>query len=142
MDIITSSLIQSFSNTSVTDQPVGLAAPDVSATARFNAVMSPQPSEAAYGVAGVGMGEANNISVNPASATLGDKILNGVQNLSSEFQQSWKTVNKALDPSGSLSTTDLLKLQLGITQVSIQYDLVGKIISRSTQNIDQLVKLQ
>jgi type III secretion protein I len=33
-------------------------------------------------------------------------------------------------------------LQLGITQVSIQYDLVGKIISRSTQNIDQLVKLQ
>jgi type III secretion protein I len=141
MDIITSSLVQSFSNTSVTDQPVGLAAPDVSATARFNAVMSPQPSEATYGVAGVGMGEAN-VSVNPASATLGDKILNGMQNLSSEFQQSWKTVGKALESSGSLSTTDLLKLQLGITQVSIQYDLVGKAISRSTQNIDQLVKLQ
>ena len=37
---------------------------------------------------------------------------------------------------------DLLKLQLQLVQVSVQYDLVGKAVSRSTQNFDQLVRIQ
>jgi type III secretion protein I len=65
-----------------------------------------------------------------------------MQGLSSEFQQSWKTVNAVLDGGAAMTTYDMLKLQMGLTQMSIQYDLVGKAISRSTQNLDQLVKMQ
>lgn len=77
-----------------------------------------------------------------APQSLGENILSGMQNLSSDFQQSWKTVNAALDSNNMMTTQDMLKLQMGLTQVSIQYELVGKAISRSTQNLDQLVKLQ
>lgn len=76
------------------------------------------------------------------SATLGDAILGGIQNLSSEFQQSWRTVHAALESGNQMTMTEMLKLQMGLVQVSVQYEMMGKAISRSTQNIDQLVKMQ
>lgn len=74
--------------------------------------------------------------------SLGDSILNGMQNLSTDFQQSWRTVQAALDGGVQMTMSDMLKLQMGVVQMSVQYDMVGKAISRSTQNIDQLVKMQ
>lgn len=106
------------------------------AAARFQEVMNAQPAPVAQAVQEAFPG------VPASQRTLGDSILAGMQNLSSEFQQSWKTVNAALDAGSLMTMSDMLKLQMGIVQMSIQYDLVGKAISRSTQNIDQLVKMQ
>lgn len=44
--------------------------------------------------------------------------------------------------SASLNIQDMLKLQMQLVQTSFQYELVGKAISRSTQNLDQLVRIQ
>lgn len=110
---------------------------DPLATARFSEVMNAQPTPVAEAV------EAAYPQALPGERkTLGDTILSGMQGLSSEFQQSWKTVNAVLDGGSAMTTYDMLKLQMGLTQMSIQYDLVGKAISRSTQNLDQLVKMQ
>lgn len=110
---------------------------DPLATARFSEVMNAQPTAVAEAVEA-----AYPAAVQAGSRTLGDTILSGMQGLSTEFQQSWKTVNTILDGGSSMTTYDMLKLQMGLTQMSIQYDLVGKAISRSTQNLDQLVKMQ
>jgi type III secretion protein I len=75
------------------------------------------------------------------SPTIGDAILSGLRGVSMDMGSKWSAVSHALDVP-DLHTTDLLRLQLTISQMSVQYDLVGKAISRSTQNIDQLVKLQ
>lgn len=106
--------------------------PDALATARFAAIMETE--------APAPLPESPAVAL--PTASLGDRILNGLSGLSSDFTQSWKNVNAVLENGTSVSTSDMLKLQMGLTQLSIQYDLVGKAISRSTQNIEQLVKMQ
>jgi type III secretion protein I len=120
------------------DAPVGVgpAAVDPSATARFSEVMSAQPTAIADAI------DKAYPALPATGGTLGESILSGLQNLSSDFRASWQAVNTALDAGPSMTTSELLKMQMGLTQMSIQYDLVGKAISRSTQNLDQLVKLQ
>ena len=118
------------------DAPVRMAPADASATARFAEMMAPQPTP---------LSEALVQAYPPIPATggtMGESILSGMKNLSADFRQSWSAVNAALDAGPSITTTQMLKLQMGLTQLSIQYDLVGKAISRSTQNLDQLIKLQ
>ena len=132
---------------------------DIAATARMGAAGAPVPANAVMPPDDLAAAQFNQVmNASPAPLTqaireaypagttgpvsLGDSILSGMQNLSSDFQQSWRAVNTALDSSSMMTMSDMLKLQIGIVQMSIQYDLVGKAISRSTQNLDQLVKMQ
>lgn len=78
----------------------------------------------------------------PAGGTLGDRVLSGLQNVSTDLQKTWHSVETALNQPGELGVRDLLKLQFGLATMSVQYELIGKVVSRSTQDIDQLVKLQ
>ena len=75
-------------------------------------------------------------------ATLGESILEGMNHLSHEFDEARRAVRATLDPGSKMTFSDVLRLQLTLTELSIQNELVGKAISRSTQNIDQLVKMQ
>lgn len=77
----------------------------------------------------------------PATPTLGDAILNGLRGVSQDMSAKWSAVSAALE-SPSVEMVSMLKLQLTVAQMSVQYELVGKAISKSTQNLDQLVKLQ
>jgi type III secretion protein I len=118
---------------------VTIAPADGAATARFSELMQVPPSPVAEAV------QQAYPAIPPVGAegrTMGDSILTGLQNLSSEFQQSWQTVNNVLQSNERLTIPDLLKLQMGLVQLSIQHEMVGKTISRSTQNLDQLIKLQ
>lgn len=116
------------------------ATPDARATARFAEIMEAGPASAPVATSAPPP-TAFAASVD-CTQTLGDRILNGLSGASAEFQQSLKNVNAVLDGSQAMTLSDLLKMQLNLTQVSIQYDLIGKAISRSTQNLDQLVKIQ
>lgn len=115
------------------------AAADAGASARFVEIMETGvvAQSGTLAPASIDSGMA------PAGAnSLGDRILNGISSASSDFQTSLKTVSSLLEGGNVMSASDLLKLQLNLVQVSIQYDLIGKAISRSTQNIDQMVKIQ
>ena len=71
------------------------------------------------------------------------RVLNGMQNVSNDFRESWARAAATLGPDGAtMDMQQLLRLQLHLAQASVQYDLVGKAISRSTQNFDQLVRVQ
>lgn len=149
MEIIASSLTAA---TATGLAPVAeMAMPDGLATARFAEVMAAGTAEtASVANAQNTVRPDNDMSINGESpavaldgkASLGERILNGLSGASSDFQQSLSKVSAALDASSQTSPSDLLKLQLNLTQVTIQYDLIGKVISRTTQNIDQMVKIQ
>jgi len=140
MDINAASMLASLASMPTSGPATATAAADPLATARFEQIMQmPATTEATKAAEATAGGVP---AVSPEHRTMGDSILNGMQNLSADFQQSWKTVSSALESGNTMTTTDMLKLQLGLTQMSVQYDLVGKAISRSTQNLDQLVKLQ
>lgn len=111
-------------------------AADVGAAARFQSLME-QPGTPAVADA--------DAAVQPVEGprTLGDKMLGGLQNLSTDLQDTWKSITEVLDgKNGVFSTQDMLKVQMSLATMSIQYEMLGKAASRSTQNIDQLVKLQ
>lgn len=145
MDPITGPLAALSSATPVLGAaPAPKAAPDSLAAARFSAIMGHQPTpvaeavQAALAPAAAGSGVA---ATTPGS--MGERILAGMNNVSSDFQSAWKSVSTVLDASDkNMNMQDLLKLQLQLVQVSVQYDLVGKAVSRSTQNLDQLLRLQ
>jgi type III secretion protein I len=122
------------------------AAPDALATARFNALMqhSPVPNAQAAATA-TSAGAPTTTATSPAvlSNSVGDRILHGMEGVSNNFQSAWKSVNATLDASAqSTSMQDMMRLQLQLVQVSVQYELVSKAVSRSTQNFDQLVRIQ
>ena len=136
---------------------VKAAQPDGLAAARFSELMGLDATPASLPSSGVAFENTTNtvytgvqtqahtpvLQVAPdPNASIGDRILSGMQGLSNDVQQSWATVKSALDNTSNMTTADMLKLQMGLTQMSIQYDLVGKAISRSTQNLDQLLKMQ
>lgn len=114
-----------------------VAAADAAATRQFAALMqAPAVEPVAAEVAAVNA---------PAAATgsVGDKILTGMQNMSDEFRASWQQISNTLRPeSPTLSLQEILGLQLKLTQATVGADLLGKIASRSTQNFDQLVRMQ
>lgn len=75
--------------------------------------------------------------------SLGDRILRGLNRVQSSFGETVGAVQKSLDPGAPApGVSDLLRLQLSMAQLSLQAELVGKVIGRSTQNIDQLVRMQ
>jgi len=114
------------------------AAPNDLAAARFSALMQAPPA-AATPTAQAAAAAAH--AAEPHS--VGDRILAGMQSVSGEFQSAWKSVSASLDANAeTMGMQDLLKLQMHLVQVSVQYDLVGKAVSRSTQNFDQLVRVQ
>jgi type III secretion protein I len=120
------------------DPAPGQSVADPQAAARFTELM--EAPDAAGGV-----DEAAAVqpaAASTASRTLGDNILGGLQHLSSDLKQTWRRVGEALDGGSSLRAQDLLRMQVGLAEMSVQYELVSKAVSRTTQNIDQLVKLQ
>lgn len=76
-------------------------------------------------------------------ATLGDQVLQGLQKVQGEFQGHLQAVGRMLEPGAPApGVPELLRLQLAMAQVAVQVEVVGKAIGRSTQNLDQLVRMQ
>jgi len=122
------------------------APPEAAATQRFSELMRPAAAESAGAVvAAVPAPDAP--ALEPAAAkgpgSVGDQILNGMQNVSDEFRGHWTRVSEMLRAHNpELSMESMLKLQMHLTQASMQYDMLGKAVSRATQNFDQLVRVQ
>lgn len=117
------------------------APPNTAATQQFAALMQAPPEAEAVAATPAAAGMAAARITGPSS--VGDKIINGMQNVSNDFRDVWTRVSETLRSDGpELGMQEMLSLQLHLTQASVQYDLLGKAVSRSTQNFDQLVRVQ
>lgn len=118
----------------LSEQPLASSriAVDQHAAARFSEEMGnglATSSDASRGVAAVS-----------DLGTRGEQLLSSIQRMSTELQQTYSAVSAALE--GNLTISEGLKLQLKLGQMSLHHELLGKGISKSTQNIDTLVKMQ
>ena len=76
-----------------------------------------------------------------------------LRQLGHDLRLSWQDIQSSIDQASSGSEADLaearvpsaaelLTVQSRLIKVSFEYEVIGKVISRMTQNIDQLTKLQ
>lgn len=123
------------------------ASPDTAATQQFAALMrAPAAGEVAAAPPVMAAGATAPAAAVPAATGLhsvGDRILQGMQNVSTEMRSAWDQVSDMLSPGKPmLNIQEMLGLQLHMVQASMQFELVGKAVSRSSQNFDQLVRVQ
>lgn len=110
----------------------GVAALDAS---KFDASNNPQVSA------------GNHVLTDPAlnrsteGGTPGDKIIKSLQSASNTMQGRLAGIDSALEASGG-DLGKMLKIQVQVTQFSIEADLTSKVVSKSTQDLDQLTKMQ
>jgi type III secretion protein I len=127
--------------------PAPVARPDPAslATERFNALMGAPEAGETSALTGVQAALQSAFGPAPAdaSASLGGQILSGLRTAATEVSQKWQGIAGSLDQMGAHppAISDMLRLQGQLLQVSVQYELVGKAVSRSTQNIDTLVRM-
>ena len=140
MDIAATSLATALMGSTLGPASAPLAPADPLATAQFAQMMGAQApaTEPPQPV----MIDSAAVLLPAENRTMGDNILTGMESMSSEYRQAMTKVNAALDSSGDMTISDMLRLQMGLMQISVQHELVAKGISRSTQNLDQLVKIQ
>lgn len=83
-------------------------------------------------------------SVNASEETsVGSKILDNLQSTNERFTEVMAQAEKALGgQAGDLSAKEMMQLQMKLQQVQLQQELLGKTASKSTQNIDTLLKGQ
>ena len=128
---------------SATDS-IAAAPPDSLAAARFAALMAQPPVPAGAMPALDAPAVAAAPGLEPAApASVGDRILSGMHGVAGDMQTAWGNISGMLRAGEhQVGIQDMLRLQMNLMQVTMQYELVGKAVSRTGQNIDHLVRLQ
>ncbi|MFY4258004.1 type III secretion system inner rod subunit SctI [Achromobacter xylosoxidans] len=82
------------------------------------------------------------LAVADATPTLGSQILNGLRAGVAGFSDKWTGMAARLNAVAEQPEMgNLLRLQADMLQLSVQYEVVGKAVTRSTQNLDTLVRM-
>ncbi len=121
-----------------------------------------QPSQTVAGVDGLassGINEVNKLNalepnaMPPSTAvefpaspapTLGDTILQGFEKMRASQQTSIANINDiaARGQTNPLSAQDMISMQMQMTSVMLEHDLVAKVVGKATQSLETLFKSQ
>ena len=74
--------------------------------------------------------------------TLGDKVLQGMQGLRDHVEAKTQLVKTQLEPGEAMSMKEMFRTQMAMTNLMITEDYIGKIVSKSTQTFDTLLRNQ
>ncbi|WP_257294748.1 EscI/YscI/HrpB family type III secretion system inner rod protein [Endozoicomonas sp. YOMI1] len=85
-----------------------------------------------------------DVTANPdaPALTLGDKVLQGMQGLRNHVEGRADLVKQHLAPGEAMGMKDMFKTQMAMTNLMITEDYIGKIVSKSTQTFDTLLRNQ
>lgn len=78
---------------------------------------------------------------NSGEPCMGTSILEGMQQLKIGYDEKVNAINDAVTV-GQLTVQDVMKLQLEIAKLQMQEELMAKTASKTTQNVDTLLKSQ
>lgn len=120
------------------------APPTTLATERFNAIMNGPDMGTVTGPLSVSPTVVQTVPapLDTTAPTLGNQILSSLRSTAADFSQKWQNIAVGLDKTVTQpNIADMLRVQSELVQVSVQYELVGKAVSRTTQNIDAMVKM-
>ena len=107
---------------------------DAEAAGRFAELVSGQPKEF----------NPMQITASPdmPGLTLGDKVLQGMQGLRDHVQSRSDIIQNHLKPGEAMGMQDMFRTQMALTNLMITEDYIGKIVSKSTQTFDTLLRNQ
>lgn len=88
-----------------------------------------------------GEAQANNVQQPSGSDSMGDAILNKVQELSGDFKSSAAGVEKTLDRP-EMSESDLIKAQLEVSQVTVEREVTAETADKTTKGLQALLQDQ
>lgn len=75
--------------------------------------------------------------------SLGTLILDGMNSVRGRIDDAVTSIRGVLHGAeAELTVKEMMDIQMQISTLSIQQDLLGKIVGKSTQNLDQLLKAQ
>lgn len=121
--------------------PLAPAAAAPADVARFAAAIAPPPDAAVHHATPFSVPPQAEAAAPPAS--LGQAILDGMNGVRRQFDDTMTGIRSVLDNAATdLSARDMLSIQMQISMLTLQQDLMGKIVGKSTQNVDQLLKAQ
>ncbi len=88
--------------------------------------------------------EAINVTQEAESGalTLGDKVLQGMQGLREQVESKADMVKLHLEPGEAMNMKDMFQTQMAMTNLMVTEDYIGKIVSKSTQTFDTLLRNQ
>lgn len=115
--------------------------PEEGAAGRFAELVSGQTPDEAVQAANF---KPIEVTANPdaPALTLGDKVLKGMQGLRDHVESRADVVKMHLAPGEAMGMKDMFKTQLAMTNLMITEDYIGKIVSKSTQTFDTLLRNQ
>ncbi|THF57272.1 EscI/YscI/HrpB family type III secretion system inner rod protein [Pseudothauera rhizosphaerae] len=129
-------------NTVVAPDPAGAAAAvDATQAERFRTLVQGEAvaPAAAEGHMAVGMPPPPP----GPPANMGEAILKGMDELRADFRNTWESVTKLGGPEQpAVSPHELFQFQLKVIESSFHYEMVGKVVSKAEQNLEQIVKMQ
>lgn len=113
--------------------------PDDLVVERFNEVMNAPAVGAELAI------QNGAIVTDGKPAALGDAILRGLTAMTGDLTRSWgqvRTIGAVPAAVPEITPTFMLQAQVKVMEFTVLYDIVGKGLSKSVQNLDQLVKMQ
>jgi len=120
-------------------------APDVT---RFQLALADVPGAGDVGAVSqdpasvvVGTQPASTQADPSAPRTLGDAILQGLQSASNDITNAWRATGEVLNKP-DITVSEMLRVQTMLLQSAVQYELVGKAVSKSTQSLENILKTQ
>lgn len=124
-------------------EPQAVAMPNAADIARFETALLPTPviGEAPAPLPAPSMVEAMD---NPA--TLGERILAGVDAMRAEYRQTVTDMNETIRamPTTDLSSQmhDAMTIYVEVLRLTMSQEMLSKVVGKSTQNLDTLLKGQ
>lgn len=115
--------------------------PDSDSVGRFEELVSAKPD--ASDAIPADVPPVNEAAATEAPAlTLGDKILQGMQGLRDQVEMKSDMVKANLEPGEALNMKEMFQTQMAMTNLMVTEDYIGKIVSKSTQTFDTLLRNQ
>jgi type III secretion system YscI/HrpB-like protein len=103
----------------------------------------PAEAQAANGAAPTqGVERVNGVEQLEPTSSPGVRLLESVHNMRTGLNDAMLEMTNVLANTNELSAGDMMRAQMKFQQISMQQDLMSKVVSKSEQNIDQLLKGQ
>lgn len=128
-----------------TAAPAGAStyAPDTGAADRFRSLLAPETMTTDAAPAPARLPAVMPTDAAAAPANLGDAILQKLHAMSGELDAGWQTLTAVGGTADAAVTVpQMMKFQTAAIQTSFQFELVGKVVSKSESDIETLVKMQ
>ena len=85
---------------------------------------------------------AQEDSASGAAQGLGDSMISGLQKVKASIDVRVDSINKAASNDAPLSTQELLGVQLDLTKLTLQSDVLNKTVTQLNRGLDTLFKPQ